>query len=315
MSSESYVIQYAEAEPEREPDVPARGRAAPTPPSRSSSPDGSAVSGGDVDSFYDFVDVVDSAHPTLEDKDMNTNEHARHRRELLDLVNRLRAMGLAAELELPQIACIGSQSVGKSSLIESISGIALPRATGTCTRCPIECRLKHSDTEWTANVLLRFESGKDGYSGSTKEIKFGATMTSRDEVQERIRRAQLAILNPTIDSLSFLTSDENAQYRSRSFSQNCVIVELSGNQLSDLNFVDLPGLIANVSDDRNIGDIQLVEKLVTSYISRPSCLILLTITCESDYENQGAGRLARKHDPNGRRTIGTRLFPYFESIA
>ncbi|KAG9102361.1 hypothetical protein FS749_004147 [Ceratobasidium sp. UAMH 11750] len=278
-------------------------------PERTSSPGSSFISEGDVDSFYDFVDVIDSAPPTFEDKDMNTNEHARHRRELLDLVNRLRAMGLAAELELPQIACIGSQSVGKSSLIESISGIALPRAMGTCTRCPIECRLKHSDTEWTANVLLRFESGKDGYTGSTKELKFGATMTSRDEVQERIRRAQLAILNPTIDSLSFLTSDENAQYQSRSFSQNCVIVELSGKQLSDLNFVDLPGLIANVSDDRNIGDIQLVEKLVTSYISRPSCLILLTITCESDYENQGAGRLARKHDPNGRRTIGVLTKP------
>jgi hypothetical protein len=66
-------------------------------------------------------------------------------------------------------------------------------------------------------------------------------MKSRDEVQERIRRAQLAILNPTIDSMSFLVSDETAQYPSRSFSQNCVIVELSGDKLSDLNFVDLPG--------------------------------------------------------------------------
>jgi hypothetical protein len=66
-------------------------------------------------------------------------------------------------------------------------------------------------------------------------------MKSRDEVQERIRRAQLAILNPTIDSMSFLVSDEAAQYQSRSFSQNCVIVELSGDKLSDLNFVDLPG--------------------------------------------------------------------------
>ncbi|KAG9102359.1 hypothetical protein FS749_004145, partial [Ceratobasidium sp. UAMH 11750] len=127
---------------------------------RSPTPESSVVSEDDVDSFYDFVDVIGSDNLTVEDKDMNTNEHARHRRELLDLVNRLRAMGLAAELELPQIACIGSQSVGKSSLIESISGIALPRAMGTCTRCPIECRLKHSDTEWTANVLLRFESGK-----------------------------------------------------------------------------------------------------------------------------------------------------------
>ena len=68
-------------------------------------------------------------------------------------------------------------------------------------------------------------------------------MTSREEVQERIRRAQLAILNPSVDHASFLTAGADAQFASRTFSQNCVIVELSGKTLSDLNFVDLPGAL------------------------------------------------------------------------
>ncbi len=38
------------------------------------------------------------------------------------------------ELDIPTIAVIGWQSAGKSSLIEAISGITLPRASGTCTR-------------------------------------------------------------------------------------------------------------------------------------------------------------------------------------
>lgn len=38
------------------------------------------------------------------------------------------------DIDLPQIAVVGNQSAGKSSLIESISGITLPRASGTCTR-------------------------------------------------------------------------------------------------------------------------------------------------------------------------------------
>ncbi|KAJ1303118.1 hypothetical protein OPQ81_011319 [Rhizoctonia solani] len=270
--------------------------------------------GEENNSFFDFVDVgINVAAPTqvtLMDQDINSNEHARQRRELLDLINRLQAIGLGAELALPQIACISSQSVGKSSLIESISGVALPRASGTCTRCPIECRLKRSEQEWEATVYLRFESGKSGYTGKTKEIQFGSQMTDRMEVQERIRRAQLAILNPSIEPSTFLNAEGNASYpSSRSFSQNCVIVVLSGNELSDLNFVDLPGLIANVADDRNVGDIELVKELVTSYISRPSCLILLTISCESDFENQGAGRLAREHDPQGLRTIGVLTKP------
>jgi Dynamin family len=39
-----------------------------------------------------------------------------------------------ADLDIPAIAAIGWQSAGKSSLIEAISGIRLPRASGTCTR-------------------------------------------------------------------------------------------------------------------------------------------------------------------------------------
>lgn len=37
-------------------------------------------------------------------------------------------------MDLPQIAVIGQQSAGKSSVIEAISGITLPRSSGTCTR-------------------------------------------------------------------------------------------------------------------------------------------------------------------------------------
>ncbi|CAE6540893.1 unnamed protein product [Rhizoctonia solani] len=269
--------------------------------------------GEDENSLFDFVDIdangTNSVQATLMDQDINSNEHARQRRELLDLIIRLQAIGLGTELALPQIACIGSQSVGKSSLIESISGVALPRASGTCTRCPIECRLKHSEQAWEAVVYLRFESGKSGYVGKTKEVQFGAPMTQRMEVQERIRRAQLAILNPTIEPSTFLNAEDSSYPSSRSFSQNCVIVALSGSELSDLNFVDLPGLIANVADDKNVGDIDLVKGLVTSYINRPSCLILLTISCENDFENQGAGRLAREHDPQGLRTIGVLTKP------
>lgn len=71
------------------------------------------------------------------------------RRRMLDLVNKLHSTGYVStcrivwqltwfsvqvDIDLPQIAVIGSQSAGKSSLIESISGITLPRASGTCTR-------------------------------------------------------------------------------------------------------------------------------------------------------------------------------------
>lgn len=42
------------------------------------------------------------------------------------------------------------------------------------------------------------------------------------------------------------------------------------------------GVIANVSDTGKEGDIELVDKLAISYISRPNCLVLLVITCDSE---------------------------------
>jgi hypothetical protein len=46
------------------------------------------------------------------------------------------------------------------------------------------------------------------------------------------------------------------------------------------------GLIASVSDGGNEEDIEKVQGLVSSYISRPSCIILLTVSCESEATNQ-----------------------------
>lgn len=84
------------------------------------------------------------------------------------------------------------------------------------------------------------------------------------------------------------------------------------------------GLIVSVSQGSNESDIELVRDLVRTYISRPSCLILLTVTCESkfscpgrvitalltpppcaaDFENQGAHHMAKQYDQDGQRTIG-----------
>ena len=42
--------------------------------------------------------------------------------------------------------CAADQSAGKSSVIESISGIQLPRGTGIVTRVPLELQLRAGDT-------------------------------------------------------------------------------------------------------------------------------------------------------------------------
>ncbi|KAG8799145.1 hypothetical protein FRC17_007216, partial [Serendipita sp. 399] len=219
------------------------------------------------------------------------------RRNVIDIVNHLMSYGLQHKLDLPGIAVIGSQSVGKSSLIESISGITLPRATGTCTRCPIECRLSSADREWSCEVYLLI-------ARELREVKFGHVIKNKADVEERIRRAQLAILDPSKDPLQFLNGTAMVNESNElSFSSDVVSVRISGRTVDDLSFVDLPGIIVSVRDGGKDSDIEDVQNLVTDVIKKPSCLILLVISCESDIENQSARRLAKQLDPTGKRTI------------
>ncbi|KAF9442902.1 hypothetical protein P691DRAFT_797792 [Macrolepiota fuliginosa MF-IS2] len=239
------------------------------------------------------------------------------RRRMLDLVNGLHSTGVQVDIDLPQIAVIGNQSAGKSSLIESISGITLPRAAGTCTRCPTECRLSHSTSPWKCVVSLRFTTDARGQPlGQSRNESFGPVIYDKKEVEDRIRRAQLAILNPDRSPTSFLDDDEfgtapggPGETSSLTFSMNCVSLAISGPDVADLSFVDLPGLIASVGRGGNSGDIKLVEGLVTSYIKKANCIILLTVACETDFENQGAHQLAKQFDSEGKRTIGVLTKP------
>ncbi|CAE6434362.1 unnamed protein product [Rhizoctonia solani] len=241
---------------------------------------------------------------------MNDDENAQRRRQLLEDLKILSSLGLSKELELPQLVCVGSQSAGKSSLIETLCRITLPRSSGTCTRCPIECRSKYVEQPWRGRVLLRMLPENDG-DGDAKEIPFGDYMSDPKEMEVRIAQAQLAVLNSGTDPSTFLAMDPTKVKTKggSGFTNNSVVVDLAGDGLADLNFVDLPGIIVNVGEGGDTNDIPLVQNMVKSYISRKSTIILLVISCHADYENQGAGLIANECDPNGDRTVGVLTKP------
>lgn len=65
-------------------------------------------------------------------------------RKLINIIDELRDVGLQNYITLPRIAVLGTQSSGKSSLLESIVGLDfLPRGEGVVTRRPLEMRLVH----------------------------------------------------------------------------------------------------------------------------------------------------------------------------
>ena len=67
-------------------------------------------------------------------------------RPILDVIDGLRKLGISSEgVKLPTIVLVGDQSHGKSSVLESLAGIDLPRGTGVVTRVPLILRLQQAD--------------------------------------------------------------------------------------------------------------------------------------------------------------------------
>jgi len=179
-----------------------------------------------------------------------------------------------------------------------------------CTRCPIECRLTRGDGPWSCQVFLRRVTASNGISVSDlPKESFGDLITDKELLEDRISRAQLAILNPSRPANTFLDSDTVAGTNELTFSPNIVCLEITGPDYSEISFVDLPGLIHNVGTSGNRANIKLIQNLASSYVSKKNSIILMTITCETDFANQGAYDLARAHDPYGQRTIGVLTKP------
>lgn len=103
--------------------------------------------------------------------------------------------------------------------------------------------MSFSENTWECKVSLRFITDESGQPLGTPRIEsFGPPISNKEEVEERIRRAQRAILNPRTAVQSFLDgNDEDTDMTQLTFSMNCVSLQISGKDVADLSFCDLPG--------------------------------------------------------------------------
>src|ERR1700761_5049102 len=53
---------------------------------------------------------------------------------LLKKIDHLARCGVGEYIDLPQLVAVGNQSSGKSSVLEGLTGLPLPRDSGLCTR-------------------------------------------------------------------------------------------------------------------------------------------------------------------------------------
>ncbi|KAF2679716.1 interferon-induced GTP-binding protein Mx [Lentithecium fluviatile CBS 122367] len=235
----------------------------------------------------------------------------KHQKEVISVISKLEGLGLQRlNIPLPKCVVLGEQSTGKSSVIEAISGIRTPRATDTCTRCPLFIKLEPSSDpldQWRAQVIIRQSYAYDGgrrqkFPGwkanpTPTNVPFAET-DSPKVLEELIARAQLAALSPLNDPMEFLhpaalSRDPNTFHRTE-FSPNIVCIHISQPESPALSFYDLPGIIGQSESAENQYLVKFVRDLVSEYIKDPDSLILVTCSLENDIANSTAGGFARE---------------------
>ncbi|KAJ7215674.1 Dynamin central region-domain-containing protein [Mycena haematopus] len=199
--------------------------------------------------------------------------------ELVSIMNKLQGVfanlgSNAAQIDLPQICVLGSQSSGKSSVLENIVGRDfLPRGSGIVTRRPL--------------VLQLINSASSGSSTSGASNVTNKSL-DQDEWVFNFHEIRNEIVRDT----------EAKTGRNAGISPFPINLRIYSPNVLTLTLVDLPGLAkVPVGDPRDL-EKQIRDMLMT-YISRPTCIILAVTPANQDLANSEGLKIARDVDPEG----------------
>ncbi|KAK3110992.1 hypothetical protein LTR53_014181 [Teratosphaeriaceae sp. CCFEE 6253] len=227
-----------------------------------------------------------------------------HSRKLIATIQKLSLLGIDATLpSLPKFVVVGDQSAGKSSIIEAVCDITVPRDHGTCTRCPFQITTSASNSakaEWMCTVSLLYthqystqprrgralDGFDDWIAQETIAVEFH-TVFDKTLLEDLLRRAQLAILNPSRNPMDYLRGTPSTATQ-LNFSPNVVSLDIKGPGLPELSFFDLPGAINIHAEGSHL--VKFIERLIKNYVEDPKTLVLLACAANQDIELSTAFR-------------------------
>jgi GTP-binding protein EngB required for normal cell division len=193
-------------------------------------------------------------------------------RKMIEIRSILNTIGQGGALTLPSIVVIGSQSSGKSSVLEAIVGHEfLPKGSNMVTRRPIEL------------TLVNTPDAKSEYC-EFPALGLGK-ITDFSQVQRTLTDLNLAV------PAEQCVSDDPIQ------------LTIHSPNIPDLSLIDLPGYIQVVGKDQPVELKQKITDLCDKYIQPPNVILAIS-AADVDLANSTALRASRRVDPRGERTIG-----------
>ena len=193
-------------------------------------------------------------------------------KKMIEIRSILQNVGQSGALTLPSIVVIGSQSSGKSSVLEAIVGHEfLPKGSNMVTRRPIELTLVNTPD-------AKAEYGEFPALGLGKITDFS-----------QIQRT-LTDLNLAVPAEQCVTDDP-------------IQLSIYSPNVPDLSLIDLPGYIQVSGRDQPIELKQKISDLCDKYIQPPNVILAIS-AADVDLANSTSLRASRRVDPRGERTIG-----------
>lgn len=193
-------------------------------------------------------------------------------KKMIEIRSILQKVGQSSSLTLPSIVVIGSQSSGKSSVLEAIVGHEfLPKGSNMVTRRPIEL------------TLVNTPESKEEY-GEFPDLGLR-------------RVTDFSSIQRTLTELNLAVSDADC------VSDDPIHLTVYSPNVPDLSLIDLPGYIQVVGQNQPLELKQKISELCDKYIQPPNVILAIS-AADVDLANSTALRASRRVDPPGERTIG-----------
>ncbi|XP_036943935.1 dynamin-3 isoform X1 [Acanthopagrus latus] len=195
--------------------------------------------------------------------------------DLIPLINKLQdafsSIGQSCNLDLPQIAVVGGQSAGKSSVLENFVGRDfLPRGSGIVTRRPLILQLVNNKAEYAEFLHCK-----------------GKKFVDFEEVRQEIE-----------------AETDRITGSNKGISPIPINLRVYSPHVLNLTLIDLPGMTKVAVGDQPVDIEHQIRDMLMQFITKESCLILAVTPANSDLANSDALKIAKEVDPQGLRTIG-----------
>uniref|UniRef100_A0A2A4J700 dynamin GTPase n=1 Tax=Heliothis virescens TaxID=7102 RepID=A0A2A4J700_HELVI len=208
---------------------------------------------------------------------------------LIPVINKLQdvfnTVGADA-IQLPQIVVLGTQSSGKSSVIESLVGRSfLPRGPGIVTRRPLVLQLVYSPKD--------SKEHRSAEEGTVNLEEWGKFLHTKDKIYSDFDQMRQEIERET----------DRMAGSNKGICPEPISLKIFSTRVVNLTLVDLPGITKVPIGDQPEDIENQIRNLIIKYISNPNSIILAVTAANTDMATSEAIKMSKEVDPDGRRTL------------